>query len=58
MTEEKLVCVSCKRNIANMKGTARLSCPQCLKSVIIRCAHCRAAAIKYKCPQCGFVGPN
>jgi LSD1 subclass zinc finger protein len=58
MPEEKLVCISCKKKIANLKGAARFKCPQCLKATIVRCAHCRQTVIKYKCPECGFVGPN
>jgi len=33
-------------------------CPKCGKYQIIRCKHCREIVAKYKCPECGFVGPN
>lgn len=58
MTEERLTCVSCKKNITNQKGSVQFQCPQCIKQTLVRCSHCRETAIRYKCPQCGFTGPN
>jgi hypothetical protein len=56
MTDE--FCLSCKKRITNTEGTAKFLCPSCSKYAIIRCRHCREAAIKYKCPECQFQGPN
>ena len=58
MSELKLTCISCKKSIANSPGMARFMCPGCSKYEIIRCKECRKNASKYKCPQCGFTGPN
>lgn len=33
-------------------------CPNCGKANIVRTAHERSIAAKYKCPECGFEGPN
>lgn len=51
-------CISCKKRITNVKGTARFLCPGCSKHEITRCTSCRAIAAKYKCPSCSFSGPN
>ncbi|MCH8067050.1 MAG: RNA-binding protein [Nanoarchaeota archaeon] len=58
MPKEKLVCSSCKKSVTNSKGTARFNCPDCGKTEIIRCAHCRKIAAKYVCGNCKFEGPN
>jgi predicted RNA-binding Zn-ribbon protein involved in translation (DUF1610 family) len=58
MPKEKLLCSSCKKNIANSKGAAVFKCPNCSKTEIVRCVHCRKIAAKYICPQCSFEGPN
>lgn len=58
MSEEKIVCSSCKKRISNSEGTARFKCPNCSKFEIIRCMHCRELVAKYKCPECKFEGPN
>jgi len=55
---EKLVCSSCKKQIANEPGNVKFMCPNCGKFQIVRCRHCRKIAAKYKCPECGFEGPN
>ncbi len=55
---EKIYCSSCKVRITNIGGSAVFKCPNCGKSEIIRCANCRKLATKYKCPECGFEGPN
>ncbi len=56
--ENKQVCNSCKIEIANNVGCVTFPCPKCGKYEIIRCKHCREIVAKYKCPECGFVGPN
>ncbi len=53
-----LTCGACKKRITNVKGTAKFMCPSCGKYPIIRCKHCREIVAKYKCPGCGFEGPN
>ena len=58
MSKEKLVCTSCKKNVANSSGTARLKCTNCSKTEIIRCLHCREIVAKYVCHECNFEGPN
>ncbi len=60
MEENKLniSCASCKQKIANMHGSVRFMCPNCGKHEIVRCRHCREISSKYKCPECGFDGPN
>ena len=58
MEKEKLVCSSCKKNVANSKGTSIFNCPDCGKFQIIRCIHCRQIAANYTCPSCSFEGPN
>ena len=58
MSEQNLACSSCKKNVANSKGTTVFNCPNCNKQEIVRCAHCRAIVAKYVCPSCSFEGPN
>jgi Zn-ribbon RNA-binding protein len=58
MSEEKLLCSSCKKRITNNTGVARFMCPNCLKTEIIRCKSCRQNVAKYKCSSCDFTGPN
>tara|TARA_Y100000310_G_C20339836_1_gene649258 strand:- start:466 stop:687 length:222 start_codon:yes stop_codon:yes gene_type:complete len=58
MPKEKLVCSSCKKNVANSSGTAGFKCPSCGKTEIVRCIHCREIAAKYICHNCNFEGPN
>jgi len=55
---ERLKCNSCGKEIINDKGSVQFNCPNCGKGIIIRCRHCREIAAKYKCPICGFEGPN
>ncbi|MBI2651375.1 RNA-binding protein [Candidatus Woesearchaeota archaeon] len=57
MQQEK-ICISCKKNATNLSGTASFNCPNCGKSKIIRCLHCRKTATKYTCSSCNFEGPN
>ncbi|HJN57343.1 MAG: zinc finger domain-containing protein [Candidatus Woesearchaeota archaeon] len=58
MSEEKLICSSCKKDVSNSEGTARFKCPSCGKSDITRCMHCREIVAKYTCSSCNFEGPN
>jgi len=58
MEKEILVCNSCKKNVANDKGTTRFPCPNCAKTQIVRCLNCRKKATKYTCYACNFTGPN
>ena len=58
MTEEKTVCLSCKKRVANNPGVVKFMCPGCGKYEIVRCKSCRQNAAKYKCPNCNFIGPN
>jgi predicted RNA-binding Zn-ribbon protein involved in translation (DUF1610 family) len=53
-----VVCMSCKKPIANSKGMAKFNCPKCSKYEILRCKKCREIVTKYTCPGCGFEGPN
>lgn len=55
---ENQKCSSCKKTIANAPGSAKFLCPKCGKQEITRCKNCREIVAKYKCPSCGFVGPN
>lgn len=50
-------CNSCKKEITNETGAVEFPCPQCGKSIIIRCEHCREVVATYSCPSCGFEGP-
>jgi hypothetical protein len=58
MAEKKLVCISCRKDITNTSGSVVFKCPSCGKYDVVRCAHCRKIAAKYKCPECNFEGPN
>jgi len=51
-------CLSCKMSISNDQGAVNFKCPDCGKYEIIRCSKCRKTVSKYKCPNCGFEGPN
>ena len=51
-------CTSCNMSIVNDIGAVRFPCPNCGKYTIIRCSKCRKTVAKYKCPNCGFEGPN
>ncbi len=56
--KNKIKCVSCKIDIINSTGAVKFICPSCGKEEIVRCTHCREIAARYKCPKCGFSGPN
>ena len=49
------VCQSCNKEV-NV-DYLEFKCPNCLKSRIVRCKHCRETAKTYKCAECGFEGP-
>jgi hypothetical protein len=51
-------CTSCKVSIANDISAVKFPCPNCGKHTVIRCSKCRKIVSKYKCPLCGFEGPN
>lgn len=51
-------CTTCKTTLTNNKGSTIFKCPSCGKQEIIRCSKCRETVAKYKCPECGFEGPN
>jgi len=51
-------CISCNVSIVNDPGAVKFSCPNCGQYKIIRCSKCRKIVSKYKCPLCGFEGPN
>ena len=55
---ERLQCISCKKDISNDQGSAIFQCPGCGDHQIIRCKHCRQIVAQYRCPECGFTGPN
>ncbi|MBW2993179.1 DUF1610 domain-containing protein [Candidatus Woesearchaeota archaeon] len=58
MTDGKPTCSSCKKRITNKQGSTIFLCPNCGKYEIVRCRNCRERAIRYRCPGCGFEGPN
>jgi len=49
------VCGSCNREVTG--DYVEFKCPECGKTRIIRCAHCRKSAKVYNCTECGFTGP-
>jgi predicted RNA-binding Zn-ribbon protein involved in translation (DUF1610 family) len=55
---EPLTCISCKKRVTNTEGSASFKCPACGVYDFVRCKHCRELAAKYRCPNCGFEGPN
>ncbi|HLD73117.1 MAG TPA: zinc finger domain-containing protein [Candidatus Nanoarchaeia archaeon] len=55
---EEKACLSCKKKIVNDKFYTSFKCPNCSKYELVRCGNCRSNAVKYKCPSCGFEGPN
>lgn len=54
----KVICTSCKKEIVNEKSATRFMCPNCGKTEIARCKHCRAIGARYTCSSCEFTGPN
>ncbi len=55
---EAKVCSATKKRIDNDPGAVSFPCPGCGKHTIVRGSNARANALKYECPECGFVGPN
>lgn len=55
---EAATCNSCNKKVSSIENTTQFKCPSCKKTTIVRCGHCREIVAKYKCPECGFVGPN
>jgi Zn-ribbon RNA-binding protein len=51
-------CTSCNTVLTNDTGATTFQCPNCGKFEIVRCKKCREIVVKYKCPECGFIGPN
>ncbi|MDD3175370.1 MAG: zinc finger domain-containing protein [Candidatus Nanoarchaeia archaeon] len=51
-------CTSCNVSVVNDQGSTNFLCPNCGKQEIVRCRKCREIVTKYKCPECGFIGPN
>ncbi len=58
MVNKEIKCISCKESITNKPGSVNFKCPKCGKAEIVRCKNCREIVAKYKCPECGFEGPN
>ena len=56
--EQEKHCSSCKVKVANDRGAVSFKCPGCNEYEIVRCTGCRSNAAKFKCPNCGFEGPN
>ncbi|MEK6904352.1 MAG: zinc finger domain-containing protein [Nanoarchaeota archaeon] len=54
----EVICTSCKRKLANMRGSTQFKCPNCGKYVISRCLGCRKISARYTCAACEFSGPN
>jgi Zn-ribbon RNA-binding protein len=55
---DQLICNGCGKRVTNTSGTVKFTCPSCGKAELVRCKHCREVAKKFKCPVCGFEGPN
>ena len=51
-------CNSCNTSVVNETESVKFDCPSCGKYSIIRCSKCRKIVTRYKCPECGFEGPN
>lgn len=56
MSENK--CITYKTSLMNDKGSTKFACPNCGKYEIVRGSKARETVSKYKCPECGFEGPN
>lgn len=44
--------------LTNDTGSTSFPCPKCGEAIIQRTRKEREIAVPYKCPKCGFVGPN
>jgi predicted RNA-binding Zn-ribbon protein involved in translation (DUF1610 family) len=48
-------CTTCIKIVSDEK--TEFKCPDCGKTTIVRCDHCKTTSKTYKCKECGFVGP-
>ncbi|MBI2109666.1 DUF1610 domain-containing protein [Candidatus Woesearchaeota archaeon] len=55
---KEIKCTSCNTKLSNQTGSVVFKCPECGKSEIARCYHCREIAARYTCSNCSFSGPN
>jgi len=56
MVEKSEICTSCGIRLVG-KGKTVFLCPSCGNVSIGRCPQCRDQSVKYKCRECGFIGP-
>ena len=55
-TQRKENCSSCGIRLIE-RGDTVFPCPHCGASLVGRCRNCRDQSVKYKCVDCGFMGP-
>jgi len=55
---DKIICTTTKIDIANDSGNVKFPCPKCGEYEIVRSRKAREIVARYKCPNCGFEGPN
>lgn len=48
-------CSSCGKEV--IKEYTEFNCPSCGRVKTIRCSSCRVLGTKYRCSECGFIGP-
>jgi predicted RNA-binding Zn-ribbon protein involved in translation (DUF1610 family) len=53
----ELKCSTCGRNLIGQEDFVKFECPECGKTVIIRCRQCKMKSNKYVCEKCKFEGP-
>ena len=58
MTENIKYDTATNTSLSNDIGSTSFPCPKCGKYTINRTRKAREIVIKYKCPECGFEGPN
>ncbi|MBE0518854.1 MAG: DUF1610 domain-containing protein [Thermoplasmata archaeon] len=56
LSDHEKKCSSCGIRLVRKTETT-FPCPKCGNAVIGRCMNCRDQSVKYKCPECGFIGP-
>ena len=49
-------CSSCGLRLID-RGDAVFPCPNCGATLMGRCRECRDQSVRYKCTECGFIGP-
>ena len=49
-------CSSCGVRLIE-RGDSIFPCPHCGGVLLGRCRNCRDQSVKYKCGECGFIGP-